>query len=138
MGGQVILWLRHQAFHNILSCRDITTLLKGLFLSRRKCFCHDNCPIFLPSVLSDDINLCRDLHFCHDISFCRDLVCTCPKFDDKTAFHSLSIRKFETSIKSFPRSNSDIFSIQFSQNLCREKNAPLFQISPSCELLDLS
>ena len=124
----------------LLSCRDLTTLLKELLLSRPKCSVATSTLFFLQYSLRDDINYCCDLHFCHDISFCRDLVCTCPKLDEHTSFHSLSISKFATSIKSFPRSNSCIYSIKISQKFffCREKNAPLFQISHSCELLELS
>ena len=150
MGGQVILWLRHRAIHDIVKLSRPHHYFEGITLvvTQMLCvdlnFCRDisffvaTSPLFfLQYGLSYDINFSRDLNLCRDISFCHDLVCTCPKFDDQTAFHSLSIHKFSASIKSFPQSNSNIYSIKFSHNLCREKHTPLFQVVPSCELLEL-
>ena len=53
------------------------------------------------------------------------------------AFHSLATLKSSASNKSISNSNSYMYSIHFSQNLYREKNASLFLVTPSCELLKL-
>ena len=149
MGGQVILRLRHKVFHFIVRMSRPHQSFEGIALVATQSFCHDrnfscditpgrdHCP-FLPLVLTESRHqLLLRPQFLSRHKFCRDLVCNCLKFNEQTAFHSLSIRKFSASIKSFPHSNSNIYSIQFSQNLYREKNAPLFQIAPSCELLEL-
>ena len=138
MGGQVILKLRHQESHDLVKLSRPHHSFEGITLVATPMLCR-NINFVLPSVLtSDDINSCHDINFCCDISFCRDLVCTCPRFNDQTAFHFRLISQFSSSNQPFPDSNSNIYSIQFSQNLYREKNAPLFQIALSCELLELS
>ena len=145
MGGQYIIRLRHLAFQDIVefsrpsplfwrncSCRDPNVLSRPQFLSRHN-FWSRPLPLFFLQYLQS-----CDLNFCRNIKFGRDLVCTCPKFDDQTAFHSLSICTFLASIKSFPYSNSNMYSIQFSQNLCMEKSTPFFHVALSCERLEPS
>ena len=126
-----------------LRCRDHITLLKELLLSRHQCFvAKSTLFFFLQFLLSHDINFCCDFSFCRDTSLCCDLVCICLKINEQTAFHSSASLKFAESIKSTPHSNSNIYSIQFSKNLDKEKNAPLFffffQIAFSCEFLEWS
>ena len=59
------------------------------------------------------------------------------KLNVQRAFHSLAALKSSTSNKSNSNSNSYMYSIHFSQNLYREKNASLFYVTPSRELLKL-
>ena len=84
----------------LLSCRDLITLLKELLLSRPKCSVATSIsfttelliatsPLFFLHVMTKGRHqpLSRP-QFLFEISFCRDLVCTFPKFNDQTAFHS--------------------------------------------------
>ena len=151
MGGPIILRLRHKVFHFIVRMSQPHQSFEGIALVATQSFYRDRnfcCNItlgrdhrpFLLSVLTESRHqlLLRLQFLSQHKFFCHDQVCNCLKFNEQTAFHSLSIRKFSASLKSIPNSNSNIYSIQFSQNLYREKNAPLFQIAPSCELLELS
>ena len=115
-----------RCFVSLSGCRDLTNLLKELFISRpnhsvateisvaTKPLVATIALFFLQYLLSHDNNFCCDFNVCRDTSFCRDLVCNCLKFNEHTAFNSLSIRKFSASIKSFTHSNSNIHSIEFS------------------------
>ena len=73
----------------------------------------------------------------HDISLCRELVSICLKFNEHRAYHSLSTFRSSASNKAISHSNSYMYSIHFLQNLYRGRNASLFPITPSCELLEL-
>ena len=124
-----------------LRFRDHFTLLKELLLSRHECFVATSTLFFfLLFLLSHDINFCCDFSFCRDTSLCRSLVCISLKINEQTAFHSSASLKFAASIKSTPHKNSNIYYIQFSKNLDKEKNAPpfFFQIAFSCEFLEWS
>ena len=115
---QVIPWLRQQLFPLcIMMSRQLP--LGGISLVATSAL------FFLQYWLS------------HDISLCRELVSICLKFNEHRAYHSLSTFRFSTSNKSISHSNSYMYSIQFSQNLYRGKNASLFPVTPSCELLEL-
>ena len=70
----------------------------------------------------------------HDISLCRELVSICLKFNEHRAYHSLSTFRSSASNKTISHSNSYMYSIHFSQNLYRGRNASLFPVTPSCEL----
>ena len=141
MGGPVILWLRPKMFHVIIKMSQPLQSLGGIALVTTQSFgcdrnfCHDItlgrdlCP-FLSSILTESRHqLLLRLQFLSRPNLCRDLVCICLKFNEHIAFHSLSILKFSASMKSIPHSNSNIYSIYFSKNLYREKNAPPFSNS---------
>ena len=116
--GQVIPWLRQQIFPLcIMMSRQLP--LGGIALVETSAL------FFLQYWLS------------HDISLCHELVSICLKFNEQRAFHSLSTLKSSASNKSISHSNSYMYSIHFSHNLYREKNASLFSVTSSCELLEL-
>ena len=73
----------------------------------------------------------------HDISLCRELVSICLKFNEHRAYHSLSTFRSSASNKAISHSNLYMYSIHFSQNLYRGRNASLFPVTPSYELLEL-